>query len=166
MLLPFRGGLVEGQCERPLGCAAPLRMIIPQRQDKPFVSDFWIKAKATPKKLILGCDKAAVLVPFWVLASKPLEAPPAETSSQEVQDPSREGQASSQDCQTRPCMALVYKTLKVEVPIPCLPKKAASKLTGRITMSVHCMTNAEELAAGARIYIESRVPDVVEDLKG
>ena len=163
MLLPFSGGLVDGQCERPLGCAAPLRMIIPQGQDKPVVSDFWIKGKATPKKLILGCDKAAVLVPFWVLASKPLEAPPAETSSQEGQEPSQEGQASSQ---TRPCMALVYKTLKVEVPIPCLSKKAVSKQKGRLTMSVHCMTNAEELAAGTRIFIASRVPDVLEDLKG
>ena len=86
VLLPFNSNLVEAACPRP-SHAAPLRVTIVRGKDEQVEADFWIKSKATPKKLIVGCEKAVVMVPFWVLASTPLREPPAEAqaSSQEGQ---------------------------------------------------------------------------------
>ena len=119
-------------------------------KDKPVVADFWIKSKATPKKLIVGCEKAVVMVPFWVLASTPLRAPPAEA------------EALSQEGQTRTCVALDYKTVSIEVPSPSVASAAGGKPKGKITVGVQCMTNPEPLAAGSRIFVSRRPPDELD----
>ena len=149
VLLPFHSSLVEAACPRP-SHAAPLRVTIVRGKDEPVVADFWIKSKATPKKLIVGCEKAVVMVPFWVLASTPLRAPPAEA------------EASSQGGQTRPCVALDYKTVSIEVPSPSVASAAGGKPKGKIIVGVQCMTNPEPLAAGSRIFVSRRPPDELD----
>ena len=145
MLLPFNSSVVEAACPRP-GHAAPLRVTIVRGKDEQVEADFWIKSKATPKKLIVSCEKAAVIVPFWLLASTPLRGPPAEA------------QALSQEGQTRTCVALDYKTVHIEVPSPSAASAAGGKPKGKIIVGVQCMTNPEPLAAGSRIFVSRRPP--------
>ena len=93
-----------------------------------------------PKKAIGTQKKAVVLVPFWVLATKPV-------ASEELEAASSQAVAKLQ-----------YKTTTVNVPTAPLLEKRTAKGKTNIAMKTTCLTNSEVVAKGAWLVVAEGPP--------
>ena len=106
--------------------------------------EYKIRSKATPKKTTGTQTKAVVLVPFWVLATKPVVSKVLKAASSQA------------------VAKLQYKTTTVNVPTAPQVEKRTAKGTTNIVMKTTCLTNSEVVAKGAWLVVAEGPPKTVE----
>lgn len=138
VMLPF-GDIVDNTCSAPGSVPVTLE-IAGEKGGQTARVEYKIRSKETPKRTTGTQKKAVVLVPFWVLATKPV-------ASEELQAASSQAVAKLQ-----------YKTTTVNVPTaPQLEKRSAKGKTN-IVMKTTCLTNSEVVAKGAWLVVAEGPP--------
>ena len=107
---------------------------------------YQIRPQNTQKKVASSQEKAVVLVPFWVLATKP-EVKAAAGKS-----------ASSKAAVSQVTSLLEYKTTALNVhAAPALEKRSA-RSKASIVFKTICLTNKEVVPKGSRLLVCEKLP--------
>ena len=144
VLLPF-GDLVDESCGA--GANAPVALEIGgEKGEKPARTGFMVRSKATPNKY-LSQQKVVVLVPFWVLATKP-------ATGKELQ--------ASKAASSQAASELQYKTTTLAVPAAPPLEKRGAKNKANIVIKTLCLTNPQAVVKGSRLYVAQKLPSKFE----
>ena len=138
VMLPF-GDIVDNTCSAPGSVPVTLE-IAGEKGCQTARVEYKIRSKETPKRITGTQKKAVVLVPFWVLATKPV-------ASKELQAASSQAVAKLQ-----------YKTTTVNVPTAPQVEKRTAKGKINIVMKITCLTNSEVVAKGAWLVVAEGPP--------
>ena len=162
VLLPF-GDVVEPST----ASAGSIPISLEIGGEEPERADFRIRSKTTPKKTASSQEKAVVLVPFWVLATKPAssqalsKALKTQAPSASSQDPStsiqEDGKTSGTDMSQ-----LQYKTTAMQVPPPPAVEKRSARSKTSIVLKCLCLTNAEPVRKGSWLVVMDKPPVKLE----
>ena len=125
LMLPF-GELIDP------GVASPGSVPVAVQLGDGKGTEFRLRAKSTPKKLGTN-EKAVVLVPFWVLATR---------------EPSEATVVGN----------LVYKTTTMSMPQPPQLGRLRSKVQHAIDIKTLCITNDEVVGKGAPLVLKDKLP--------
>ena len=110
--------------------------------------EWYLKPKATPKRVILGGEKAPVLVPFWVLATNPAAGA----------EPRTGGTAA-----VFPPVSLAYKVGEVNVPGPTAVVKGTKlNAVAPVTYRTLYATNPTRLTKGDVIVLREHPPTTLD----
>jgi len=140
LLLPF-GAVDDGLGPSRHG-AAPIAVSV-AAAGGPSTKEFRVRGKATPTKVSDNQEKAVAMVPFWLLAQRPL---------------SDEKAAALEPL----CAKLEYKTVSFDVPAPAeADKKGPKEKKTNIIVKVVCLVNGAALAAGSMLYVGAPVPSAL-----
>jgi hypothetical protein len=147
VLLPFSQPFAAGGGARPAN-AVPLQTTIAPEGESVVQVNFWVKPRALPKRMVVGEETAAVLVPYFALALHPVAdgSPAAEALSQE------------------PNAELVYSIATLEVVAPAM-KGAGRGMRSKVSIEMVCLTNSTKIKKGARLYVSQRTPGTLEELR-
>ena len=143
VMLPF-GDIVDNTCSAPGSVPVTLE-IAGEKGGQTARVEYKIRSKETPKKTTGTQTKAVVLVPFWVLATKPV-------GSKVLQ------QAASSQAVAK----LQYKTTTVNMPPAPPVEKRSAKGKANIVMQTTCLTNSEVVAKGAWLVVAEGPPETLE----
>ena len=127
-----------------MASGAPLEVVIKPELEDAAVLTYWVGKKDTLKQLVHCAEKAAVLVPFWILANVA-----AHRGAEEGAEPSGVKQ-------------LEYATACVPVLAVALMAKGI-RSTGRQDIKVRILyaTNSMNLNKGDRIQLREGVPGML-----
>ena len=139
-LVPYNSVLHDDGAEpSAIAEAAPLELVVTPEKEESTVLPFWIKKKETPRRCVLGAEKAPVLVPFWVLANE-----------------AREG------AEPRDAKPLAYKTASVSVPpVAAMAKGLRQGSRENVKVRILYATNEVKLTKGDRVYLREGPPKVL-----
>ena len=107
---------------------------------------YQIRPKTTPKKTASSQEKAMVLVPFWVLATKPEGKAVAGKA------------ASSKAASSQVVSLLQYKTTAVNVHAAPALEKRSTRSKANIVLKTICLTNTEVVPKGSRLMVPEKLP--------
>ena len=107
---------------------------------------YQIRPKNTPKKQASSQEKAMVLVPFWVLATKPEGKAVAGKA------------ASSKAASSQVVSLLDYKTTAVNVHAAPALEKRSTRSKASIVLKTICLTNKEVVPKGSRLIVSEKLP--------
>ena len=138
VMLPF-GDIVDNKRYAPGSVPVTLE-IAGEKGGQTARVEYKICSKPTPRRTTSTDKKAVVLVPFWVLATKPV-------ASKKLQAASSQAVAKLQ-----------YKTTTVNVPAAPQVEKRSAKGTTNIVMKTTCLTNSEVVAKGAWLVVADGPP--------
>ena len=141
VMLPF-GDIVDNTCSAPGSVPVTLEIAGEKGGETARVA-YKIRSKETPKKTTGTQTKAVVLVPFWVLATKPAASKELKADSSKV-------------------AKLQYKTTTVNVPTTPQVEKRIAKGKTNIVMKTTCLTNSEDVTKGARLGVAEGPPYTLE----
>ena len=105
-----------------------------------------IRPKTTPKKQASSQEKAMVLVPFWVLATKPEGKAVAGKA------------ASSKEASSQVVSLLHYKTTALNVHAAPSLEKRSIRSKASIVLKTICLTNNEVVPKGSRLIVSEKLP--------
>ena len=95
-----------------------------------------------------------MLVPFWVLATKPSVLPAAST-----QEPADDG------LPTYPTHCLKYRAVQIAVAAPPSVTKGMRVRQSKIHLKVPCMTNSTVVNKGDRLIVDKAAPADMKNLE-
>ena len=122
--------------------------------------EYQIRPKNTPKKATVTQEQAVVLVPFWVLATKPVAinegkaAAVKAASSKAAAGKAAAGKAAS----SQVVSVLQYKTTAVNVPAAPALEKRGTRSKASIVLKTICLTNKEVVPKGSRLIVSEKPP--------
>ena len=145
VMLPF-GDIVDNTCSAPGSVPVTLEIAGEKGRAKERMA-YKICGKDTPKRFTGTHTKSVVLVPFWVLATKPAASKELKADSSQV-------------------AKLQYKTTTVNVPSAPQVEKRAAKVKNNIVMKTICLTNSEDVTKGARLVVAEGPPDTLVVAEG
>ena len=151
-ILPFNLDIVEGSCKRPAG-AVPLEIAIMPDSDDCASVPFWLNPVALPKATTVSQQKAAVMVPFWLIAKSSQQA-------KKVAAASKEGEAASQGVGDG---NLIYKTASFDLQEPSALGKGGRNIKSKVRLRILYLTNDVSLDKGARLVVNRDMPAELED---
>ena len=144
VLLPF-GALESAQDKKAAGVPVVLE-IGGEKGGQTTNVLYQIRPKSTPKKPASSQEKAMVLVPFWVLATKPEGNVDAGKA------------ASSKAASSQVVSLLEYKTTAVNVQTAPALKKRTARSKASIILKTICLTNKDVVPKGSRLMVFGKLP--------
>ena len=154
-ILPFNLDLVEGSCKRPAG-AVPLEIAIMPDGEAATRVPFWVRPVALPKATTVSQQRAAVMVPFWLMAKSSQEPKKVAAGG----GASKEGVAASQGVHNE---HLIYKIAEFDVQAPSLIGRGGRNVKSKVAMWIPYLTNDMSLDKGARLLVKGNMPAALEE---
>ena len=151
-ILPFNLDLVEGSCKRPAG-AVPLEIAIMPDGEAATRVPFWVRPVALPKATTVSQQRAAVMVPFWLMAKSSQQPKKVAAASQEVEAA----------CHGVEDGNLIYKTASFELNSPSALGKGGRNVKSKVRMRILYLTNDMNMEKGARLVVKGDMPAELEE---